>query len=158
MILHLGLIALLFPRARIVLCRRDLRDVCLRLSLPELQPRHAVDQRPGRMRHSGTGNRTLDPPLADGVAATNVAEVCYEDLVVDLEGESRRLIDFLGLPWNPACLDFHNTERQVMTASLWQVRQPLFTGSVGRWRHYARHLSPLLSRLADGLPEAEAVP
>ena len=78
-------------------------------------------------------------------------------MVADLEGESRRLIDFIGLPWDPACLAFHTTERQVMTASLWQVRQPLYASSVGRWRHYRRHLGPLIARL-EGLVPADEVP
>jgi hypothetical protein len=77
-----------------------------------------------------------------------ILEVQYETLVANLEAESRRLIDFLGLNWDPACLAFHATERTVMTASHWQVRQPLYSSSVGRWRHYRRHLEPLLRELA----------
>ncbi len=76
-------------------------------------------------------------------------EVQYEDVVADLEGQSRRLINFLGLPWDPACLDFHRTQGTVLTSSVWQVRQPIYTGSVGRWRHYERHLGPLLEVLKD---------
>ena len=74
----------------------------------------------------------------------------YEALVADLEGESRRLIEFLGLDWEAACLDFYKTERPVRTASGWQVRQPLFTRSVGRWRKYERHLGSLLQVLSQG--------
>ena len=68
-------------------------------------------------------------------------------MVADLAGESRRLIEFLGLEWEPACLEFHRTERAVQTASGWQVRQPLYDRSVGRWRHYKRHLARLLEAL-----------
>jgi len=71
----------------------------------------------------------------------------YEDVVADLEGESRRLIEFLGLEWEPACLEFHKTERPVLTAIHWQVRQPLYGHSVGRWRHYERHLGAFLQDL-----------
>lgn len=74
----------------------------------------------------------------------------YEALVADLEGESRRLIAFLGLDWEPACLDFHGTERPVLTASGWQARQPLHTRSLGRWRKYERHLGPLPEVLVQG--------
>jgi hypothetical protein len=74
-------------------------------------------------------------------------EIQYEDLVADLEGQSRRIISFLDLPWNPACLDFHRTERTVLTSSDWQVRQPIYTRSVGRWRNYERHLGPLFESL-----------
>jgi len=73
--------------------------------------------------------------------------VDYEALVGDLEGQSRRLIDFLGLDWEPACLDFHRTQRAVTTLSVWQVRQQIYTRSVGRWRHYERHLGPMLATL-----------
>jgi len=79
----------------------------------------------------------------------------YEALVADLEGESRRLIEFLDLDWEPACLEFHKTERPVRTASGWQVRQPLFTRSVGRWRKYECHLGPLLEVLARGAVRSE---
>jgi hypothetical protein len=85
-------------------------------------------------------------------------EIQYERLVSDLEGESRRLIDFLGLPWDPACLAFHETDRPIMTASVWQVRQPLYASSVGRWRHYQRHLAPLLPALEGLLPPDDAAP
>jgi hypothetical protein len=78
-----------------------------------------------------------------------ILAIDYEKLVSDLEGESRRLTEFLGLEWEPACLDFHRTERPVLTASAWQVRQPLYRRSVGRWRRYARHLSPLLNVLSE---------
>jgi hypothetical protein len=70
-------------------------------------------------------------------------------LVVDLEGQARRLIDFIGLEWDPACLSFFDTERAVNTPSTWQVRQPIYSSSVGRWRNYERQLGPLLEVLAQ---------
>ena len=70
-------------------------------------------------------------------------ELDYEALVADLEGESRRLLEFLGLPWSDACLRFHETDRRVNSASATQVRKPLFTSSVGRWRRYEKQLKPL---------------
>jgi hypothetical protein len=77
-------------------------------------------------------------------------EVQYEELVADLEGQSRRLIEFLGLPWDPACLEFHRTPSSIQTASVWQVRQPLYQSSVGRWKHYEKHLGPLMKALDRG--------
>jgi hypothetical protein len=74
-------------------------------------------------------------------------DISYEKLVADLEGESRRLIDFLGLDWQARCLAFHEVQRVVQTASSWQVRQPLYTSSVGRWRCYKQHLGSLLAAL-----------
>jgi hypothetical protein len=76
-------------------------------------------------------------------------DIQYELLVADLEGQSRRLIEFLGLAWEPVCLDFHRTMRRVQTASSWQVRQPLHHKSVGRRRHYERHFRPLLVELSS---------
>ena len=74
-------------------------------------------------------------------------EVRYEDVVADLEGESRRLLAHCGLDWDPRCLDFHKSERSVRTASLAQVRQPIYGGSVGRWRPYQAFLGPLIEAL-----------
>jgi hypothetical protein len=77
-------------------------------------------------------------------------EVVYEDLVNDLEGGSRRLVDFCGLAWAERCLRFYENPRTVRTVSKLQVRQPIYTSSVGRWRRYAAHLAPL--RRGLGLP------
>ena len=71
----------------------------------------------------------------------------YEDLVRDVESQARRLIDFIGLEWDPACLEFHSTRRVVRTASLVQVRQPVHTHSLGRWKRYKPFLQPLFRAL-----------
>jgi tetratricopeptide (TPR) repeat protein len=148
-ILFLWLIAALFPSARIILCRRDLRDVCLSCYFHHFTEGHlyAYDL-------TDCGARALE---IDRLAThwlrllpLEILVIDYEKLVSDPEGESRRLIEFLGLEWEPACLDFHRTQRPVLTASAWQVRQLLYRRSIGRWRGYARHLGPLL----DMLPES----
>jgi tetratricopeptide (TPR) repeat protein len=77
-----------------------------------------------------------------------VIDVRYEDLVDDLEGVARRIIAGCGLPWDPRCLAFHRNERPVRTASVMQVRQPVYRGSVGRWRRYQNFLGPLFAALA----------
>ncbi len=74
-------------------------------------------------------------------------EVDYAALVADIEAGARRLIEFVGLDWHAACLDFHATRRNVRTASFVQVRQPAHSRSVGRWRHYQAELAPLLQFL-----------
>jgi hypothetical protein len=76
-------------------------------------------------------------------------EIDYEILVTNLECESRRLISFLGLEWDPACLDFHKNKRAVATASYWQVRQPIYDSSIGRWRHFESELQPMLKILSE---------
>jgi hypothetical protein len=75
-------------------------------------------------------------------------DVRYEDLVANPEGQARRIVDHCGLSWEPRCLDFHQTERVVRTASAVQVRKPIFTSSIGRWRAYQPFLGPLLAELA----------
>lgn len=79
-------------------------------------------------------------------------DVQYENIVADQEGEARKLLDYCELDWNDACLDFHKTERQIRTASVTQVRQPIYTTSVERWRKYEKHLGPLLEALGDLVP------
>ena len=74
-------------------------------------------------------------------------EVRYEDLAADLEGQTRRMLAHIGLDWDPRCLDFHTTERTVRTASAAQVRQPIYRGSIERWRAFEACLEPLLAEL-----------
>ena len=146
---HLGLIALLFPRARLLHCLRDPLDTCLSCYFQDFGPRHPFScdlQQLGRyyrdyQRLMAHWHATLPNPILD---------VPYEALVGDQEVWSCRLVDFLGLPWDERCLAFHETNRPVLTSSAWQVRQPIYTSSIGRWRHYAEHLGPLFSSL--GLP------
>jgi hypothetical protein len=76
-------------------------------------------------------------------------EVPYEALVQDQEGWTRRMLKFIGLAWDPRCLNFQDTNRVVITASRWQVRQRISASSVGRWHHYAKHLAPLAHLAPD---------
>ena len=79
-------------------------------------------------------------------------EIQYEDIVADMPTQARRLIDFVGLPWSDACLSFHKTQRNVRTASVAQVRQPIYTTSVERWRHYEKYLGPLFEGMGEFAP------
>ena len=72
-----------------------------------------------------------------------IHDCVYEETVGDLGSSARALVDFVGLPWDPACLDYHAQERQVRTPSQWQVRQPVYRSSVEAWRRYETHLAPL---------------
>ena len=80
--------------------------------------------------------------------AQAILNVPYEGLVEAQEAWSRKMLEFIGLPWDPRCLDFHLTERVVRTASATQVRQPIYTSSIGRWRAYEPLLGPLLAELS----------
>jgi hypothetical protein len=75
--------------------------------------------------------------------------VVYEDVVADTEKEAKRLLEFLGLPWNDKCLEFHKSDRPVKTASVAQVRKPIYKSSVKRWAKYGKGLQPLIDAIAD---------
>jgi hypothetical protein len=80
----------------------------------------------------------------------DVLEVTYEDVVADQEGMSRKMLEFCGLPWDERCLDYHKLERTVNTPSYDQVRRPIYTQSVERWRRYESHLKVLIDALEGG--------
>ena len=155
-VFKLGVIATLFPSARIIFCHRDARDTALSCFFQQFstgQLMFSYDLGDCGVRIMQTA-RLIDHWRH--VLPLRMLTVSYETLVADLEGESRRLLAFLGVEWEPACLDFHLTQRVVTTSSGWQVRQPLYTGSVGRWRHYERHLGSLFAALGLNLTgEAE---
>jgi hypothetical protein len=145
---YLGWMALMFPKARFIHCRRDLRDVslsCWMTNFREINWANDLGLIAGRIREyqkiMAHWSNVLPVPVLD---------VDYEKLIADREGESRRLIAWLGLEWDPACLEFHRTRRPVHTASVAQVRQPIYSRSVGRWRHYRDTLRPLIEELGLG--------
>ncbi len=150
--LRLGLVAALAPGARVVHLSRDPMDVGLSCFVTRFRSGQNWSFDLG---HIGLVYREY-ARLMDhwrAVRPLPMLELAYEDLVADPEPQVRRLLDFLDLPWESACLDFHRQATTVRTASLWQVRQPLYASSVGRWRRYARHLEPLRRALGDLAPE-----
>jgi hypothetical protein len=78
-------------------------------------------------------------------------DVKYEDLVADTETQSRKLIEYCGLSWNDACMEPHKNERSIKTASVTQVRQPVYKTSVARWKKYEKFLGPMIEGLGDAL-------
>jgi hypothetical protein len=81
------------------------------------------------------------------VLSLNMHMVQYEKLIEEPEKEARKLVDFLGLPWDSRCLSFNENKRAVKNLSAWQVRQPVYRTSIQRWRHYEKHLGPLKAAL-----------
>jgi tetratricopeptide (TPR) repeat protein len=139
----LGLIYSVFPNARVIYMQRDPIDTCLScyfqqfltgmnftFDLTDLVHYYREHQR--IMAHW----RAVLPPGF-------ILDVPYEELVADQEAWSRKMIDFIGLEWDPRCLEFHTTKRQVTTASAWQVRQKVYKSSVARWRNYEKFIGPL---------------
>ena len=145
---NLGLIRLILPDAQIIHARRDAVDTCLSCYTKSFKAANlpfAYDQ-----TELGRFYRDYDSLMAHWRAtlpATHFLEVDYEAVVDDLESQARRMIGFLGLPWDDACVSFHMTRRTVRTASVNQVRQPIYRASVGRWRAHAARLGPLLEAL-----------
>jgi tetratricopeptide (TPR) repeat protein len=160
-----GLIPFVLPNAKIVHTRRHPADTCLsnyRIFFPDGMP-WSYD-----LRNLGKCYRAYhehmqywESNLPPGV----LLSVRYEEVVADLERMARRIIDHIGLDWDEACLQFYKTERSVKTASLGQVRQPIYTTSVGRWRKYEKYLKPLIDEIGplmqayeDELEEASRLP
>jgi len=153
--MHLGVIALLFPGAKIVHCRRHPLDNCLSCYFTSF-----ADQIRFANRLDTLGRYYLDYHRLmehwKAVLPIEILDLRYESLVDDTEGQVRRLLAHCSLEWDDACLDFHRTERGVRTPSRWQVRQPIYRGSLQRWRNYEEELEPLRRILAPVLPPGDA--
>ena len=142
------LITALLPEARVVHCQRDPLDTCIS-NFFQLFPGgagYAYD-----LRTLGGYYRTYTELMRHWceVLPRTPLTVHYENLVREPEVQTRKLFDYLQLPWEPECLTFHEQPRDVLTLSVWQVRKPLYATSVERWRHYEGHLEPLRAALAD---------
>jgi hypothetical protein len=139
---HIGFIALLFPKAKIIHCRREPLDSCLSIWMQSFNDAHNYSR---DLYDLGRYYREYEKLMAHWkeVSPVPILDVVYEEMVEDQEAVSRRIVEFIGLEWDPRCLEFYKVERPVMTASSWQVRQPLYKGSKARWRNYDKHLAPL---------------
>lgn len=136
---NLGLLAMLFPKAHVVWCRRDPRDVAISIYGANFSPdaRFATDL--SAIAHTAAMEARLMAHW-QAVLPLPVHEQRYEKLVTEPEDQVRQLLTAVGLPWDAACLDFHRSSQPVQTPSRWQVRQPIHTRSVGRWQAYASYL------------------
>ncbi len=144
--LHLGLIALLFPKARIVHCQRYPLDTCLSIFFQNFSD---VNEFAYDLSEIGSYYRQYDRLMAywRSVLPVKIYEIQYEELVSNIETKAHELIDFLDLEWDERCLTFNRNPRGVRTSSSWQVRQPVYTTSVQRWRNYEKYLGPLKQSL-----------
>ncbi|MGH8727717.1 MAG: tetratricopeptide repeat-containing sulfotransferase family protein [Burkholderiales bacterium] len=145
---HLAFAALLFPGARVIHCQRESRDNALSIWMENFNTdqRYATDF-DDLAFYTAQYKRLMAHWRA--VLPLPSLEVQYEEMVADVEAQARRLMEFLGAPWDARCLDFDKSERAVQTPSRWQVRQPIYSRSVGRWKTYAEQL-PHLSAAFDG--------
>jgi len=156
--LQLGLISAMLPECRVIHCVRDARDTCLSCYFHHFLGKGNVftydlenlgDCYSDYWRLMKQWKSGVDVPVLD---------VRYEEMIADQEGQSRRLIDFLGLDWDDRCLSYHEVKRTVKTLSHDQVSKPIYTSSMGRWKPYEKHLGPLLERLPEDamLPDGYA--
>jgi tetratricopeptide (TPR) repeat protein len=140
---HLGLIHAALPNARIIHMRRDPIDTCLSIYFQHFEATHSYATDLEDLAHAYQQYRRLMQHWRQLLPRDVLLEVPYEDLVQQQESWSRRMIAFIGLDWDPRCLEFERTERTVITASKWQVRQKINVASVARWRHYEKCIAPL---------------
>lgn len=147
---HIGLIKLILPRAKVIDARREPMACCFsgfkQLFAEGQEFTYGLEE-------MGRYYRGYTELMAhwDRVLPGFVLRVHYEDVVGDLKGQVRRMLDFCGLPFEQSCTEFHNTERSVRTASSEQVRQPIYQSGIDQWRHFAPHLQPLRDALGPAL-------
>jgi tetratricopeptide (TPR) repeat protein len=146
--LYAGLIHLALPHAVIVHTVRNPIDTCVSCFTKLFKPgEQSFSYELGELGRYYVRYQQLMQHWRRVLPAGRMLEVRYEDVVGDLEGQARRILAHCGLPWDERCLDFHKTERPVRTASAMQVRQPIYTSAVERWRDYEEFLGPLLGAL-----------
>ena len=149
---YASLIHRALPGARIVALRRGAMDSCLSNYRQLLTVQHSYYHYTYDLADTAAFYRQFDDLMAcwrEHLPADRFMEVRYEDIIHDQEGETRRLLEFCGLDWEEACLRFHENEAPVSTASSVQVRQPLYSNSIGRWKRYGKKLDTLREALGD---------
>jgi tetratricopeptide (TPR) repeat protein len=142
---HLGMIHLMLPNAKIIHAMRDPMDSCFSCYSRLFEGGNldfAYDL--GSVGRYYVRYIELMQHWHRVLPAGTVLDMRYEDMVTDTEGQARRLLEYLGLPWDEGCLAFHRNQRAVRTASAAQVRRPIYRSSVARWQHFEAHLAPLL--------------
>jgi hypothetical protein len=144
--LILDLVEILFPGCHVIHCIRNPLDTCLSNFITNFE---GGNEFKFDLAHLGQYHRDYRRLMDHWKKVLNVPmlDVRYEDLVLDTEGQVRRLLEFLGLPWDERCMKYYENARQVRTASEDQVRRPIYTSAIGRWKHYERHLGELIAAL-----------
>jgi hypothetical protein len=145
--LYLGLIHAALPDSRIIHLKRNPLDTCLSIYFQNFGPGHSYANDLDDLGHYYAEYVRVMDHWRRHLPPEVMLEVSYEDLVRDTEHWSRRMLEFIGLPWDPSCLEFHLSKRPVTTLSKWQARQKITQASVARWRHYEHFLGPLRARL-----------
>jgi len=143
------------PRAKIILIQRHPLDACWALYKAHFQGMFPFSYDQVELAEYYLAFRRLAHHWKATLPSHTLLDVCYEDIVRDQAAQSRRLIEFIGLPWEDGVLRFHESQAPSATASAVQVRRPVYSSSIGKWRHHAERLMPLRTRLARDIPAAE---
>lgn len=148
----LGVFAAMFPQARIIHAHRDPMDTCVSCYMQPLSAWHRYTQTLESLGHAyGLYRDLMDHWKA--MLPNPILDVQYEDTVKNIEDVARKMVDFLGLDWDPACLAFQDSGTHSLTLSARQVREPLYTSAMQRWRRYEAHLDPLKKHLNRFYPQ-----
>jgi tetratricopeptide (TPR) repeat protein len=153
--LYCGLIHAALPAAKIILVQRHPLDACWAIYKAHFQGKFSFAYHQIELAEYYLAYRRLSQHWRASLPPGVLLEINYEDIVRDQVAMSRRLVSFVGLPWDNEVLRFHESPAPSATASAVQVRRPVYSSSVGKWRHHAERLAPLRARLAREIPEAE---
>jgi tetratricopeptide (TPR) repeat protein len=147
--LHLGLIKLILPNAKIIHLLRDPMDVCLSCYSRYFTESVDFTSQLEELGRYYVRYREMMQYWESVLPANSVYTVQYENVARDLETETRKLLDFIGLEWEDSCLNFQDNQRKVNTASIAQVRKPIYTSSIARWERFSEELQPLMEIVKD---------
>jgi hypothetical protein len=153
---HIGLIHLIMPNAKIIDARRYPLDCCFSMFKQLFAQGQEFSYGLAEAGSYYKGYIKLMDHW-DEVLPNKILRVDNEDVIEDLEGQVRRMLDFLDLPYEEGCISFHKTNRSVRTASSEQVRQPINKKGMGRWKPYAKNLKPLLESIGEDLLRPEDI-
>lgn len=142
---NIGLIKFLFPHAKIISVRRDPRDIAMSNYFTDYQAKHGGMGFAYDLTHIGEqlADHNMMMHHWNEVFPGEILEINYEDVVDDIESSARKMLDYIGVDWEPDVLKFNELDRSVKTASVWQVRQPIYKTSKAKWMRYKDHLAPL---------------
>jgi hypothetical protein len=146
--LYIGIIKLILPNAKIIHSVRSPEDTCLSIFRTNFTEMHNYAH---ELSELGQYYRLYSDMMAHWhkTFPGTIYDVHYEKLTVNQEHETRELLEFCGLDWHRECLRFHETERNIQTASNYQVRQPMYTSSINSWKRFEKQLQPLIKALGD---------
>jgi len=149
---YVGLIKMILPEAKIVHVKRHPLDTCISCFTRLFAHGQASTYDLKEVGHYYKCYKGLMDHWRTVLPAGSFYEIKYEEVVDDIEDQARKLIEYCGLPWDDSCLEFYKNKRSIRTASVTQVRQPIYKTSKQRWKNYEKFLGPMIEGLGDALP------